>query len=221
MAVRAVIFDFDGLIVDTESPHLEAWREVFDAHGAELTFEAWAACIGTSGAFDPAEHLEQLLGRSFDRASIRRRTHARYLELLASAEPREGIVDWITGAQRAGLPLGVASNSSRRWVADGLARVGLVERFEVIVGCDDVGGRGKPAPDVYLEAVRRLGADPDVALAVEDSPHGVRSAKDAGLWCVAVPNDLTRGMDLGAADLVVRSAAEISFAEACALVVPA
>ncbi|MHB1973604.1 MAG: HAD-IA family hydrolase, partial [Acidimicrobiales bacterium] len=112
-----------------------------------------------------------------------------------------------------GLSLAVASSSPRAWVEERLAEVGLSQTFAV-VSCRGSGLAAKPAPDVYLDACRRLGVEPARAVAVEDSLNGLAAARAAGMRCVAVPGTITSGLDLGAADLVLGSLGEMSLDDA-------
>lgn len=207
--MKAFVFDFDGLIIDTEVAEFEAWREVYARHGAELTLDVWADVVGSAqGYFDPVAHLERLTGRPVDRAAAVSYRRRRTLEIIEGLPLLPGVAEYIAEAQRRGIKLGVASNSSSEWVTGHLRRLGLLDAFACI-RCADHVARGKPAPDLYLAAVACLGVAPDEAVAFEDSPHGVRAARAAGLFCVAVPSTLTRGLDFSAANLKVASLAEL------------
>lgn len=189
--IRAIVFDFDGLIIDTETPVLEAWREVFAEHGAELTLETWIDCVGRPpGTFDPSLHLEAMgivVDRERARMEMRRRARAR----IAEEGLRPGVGDWIERASELGLRLGIASSSSRDWVEGHLSRIGVLDRFQTLVCFEDVAAH-KPDPEPYRQAAQRLDVSPEETIAVEDSSHGLQAALSAGLWCVAVPNEVTR-----------------------------
>ena len=207
----ALILDFDGTILDTETPQYRAWCEVYEAHGLEpLDIDLWRANIGLdpgSERFDPYDHLTSLVGRVDTEIAVTRRRH-RMMDLIRAEEPRRGIVGWLAFARSRGLAVGVASSSPIGWVSEHLDRLQLGFEFEV-VSCAGGGLRGKPAPDVYLDACARLGADPGASLAVEDSPPGVRAARAAGLRCLAVPNPVTAGMDFVGATVVAGSLADL------------
>jgi HAD superfamily hydrolase (TIGR01509 family) len=212
--VDALVFDFDGLILDTELPIYTAWCVLFEDHGARPpTIEEWAAEIGTVGGLDLPGMLVERATRPVDltEADVWRRGHRDLL--LAEQQARPGVEAWLTEAEAAGLGIGIASSSEAEWVLPLLERIGLHTRFPYVV---NAGGplRPKPAPDVYLEACARLEVDPAHALAIEDSPNGIAAAKAAGLRCVAVPHELTETLDLSAADLRLTSLAECSLAEA-------
>ncbi|GIF18408.1 HAD superfamily hydrolase (TIGR01509 family) [Actinoplanes tereljensis] len=201
---KAIIFDLDGTILDTETPEFVSWQEVYADHDAKLDQTVWAQGIGTDSGFDPYAHLEALTGRTVDRPSIRAARHARFDDLIAAAEPRDGIVAWLDEAHDLGLRIGLASSSGSIWVTRFLDALGLRDRFEVLATRERV-EHSKPAPDLYELALSELGARPSEALAVEDSPNGVAAAKAAGLFCVAVPNPLTVDLALDAADVVLTS----------------
>ena len=211
--IRALIFDFDGLILDTEGPDYRAWQEVFQEYGQDLPLSVWCQCIGRSADwFDPLDRLEGLLGRRLDRPAILSRREARHRELVEAESVLAGVGDYLAEARRLGLRLGVASSSSRPWVAGHLRRLGLDAHWDCIRCWGDV-ERAKPAPDLYLAVLAALDVAPHEAMALEDSPNGVAAAKRAGLFCVAVPNPLTARLDLGLADLRLGSLAEMPLSE--------
>jgi HAD superfamily hydrolase (TIGR01509 family) len=206
--VAALVFDFDGVILDTEGPVFTAWREEFDAHGCPpLTIEEWAAEIGTTGGLDLVEMIRARATREFDEDAMHIRRRNRRDELLMHETTRPGVHAWLDEADELGLALAIASNSPLDWVESHLARLGLRHRF-VSLACFGNGLAGKPAPDTYLAACAAIGVDPGAALAIEDSPHGVAAAKAAGLRCIAVPHEITERLDLARADLRLRSLAD-------------
>lgn len=197
--IRALIFDFDGLIFDSETPDFVSWQETYTAHGVELAREVWNAYIGTI-TFDPYQHLEELVGRPIDRTAVHAVRKARDNELLAAQTILPGVEAYLAQARELGLKIAIASSSDHDWVDGHLQRLGLFDHFEQIHCSDDVGGVGKPDPAVYRAAVAALGVAPHEALALEDSPNGVRAAKAAGVWCTAVPNQMTRDLNFDHAD---------------------
>ena len=204
MPIRALLFDFDGLIVDTETPSYASWREVYREHGQELPLERWAAIIGTIGGFEPLDYLEELHG-PIDREAVRTRRQEHELELLEIEELRPGILDYLEEAKRRGLKTAIVSSSSRRWVDRHLTRLERSEDFDEIVTADRDRERAKPRPTLYLEALERLGVGAAEAIAFEDSPNGVAAAKAAGIFTVAVPNGVTASLGLEEADLLLES----------------
>lgn len=210
-----MIFDFDGLILDTERPEFEAWRYVFQKHGVEpLTVEEWAHCIGTRDALDPLDILAERLGEPLpDRDAAKAVGRPRHDELIALEEALPGVVDWLDEAHDLGLAVGVASSSHLEWVQGHLVRLGLIDRFACLSCFDDV-LKPKPAPDLYLAACQSLGVAPREAIAVEDSRNGILAAKAAGMAAVAVPHGLTAHLDFSEADLRLASLAELPLRDA-------
>jgi HAD superfamily hydrolase (TIGR01509 family) len=207
--IQAVIFDFDGLILDTEFPEFQTWQEIYQAHGCQLALEVWATGLGTSAeAFDPYAHLAGQAGCPIDREAIQQQRCQRYVELLGAKAALPGVRDYILEAKRLGLRLGVASSSSREWVVGHLTELGLSSYFDCIKCRDDV-VRVKPDPALYQAVVESFALQPSQAIALEDSPNGIAAAKRAGLFCVAVPNPLTRQLSLAHADLMVSSLADL------------
>jgi HAD superfamily hydrolase (TIGR01509 family) len=212
--ISAVVFDFDGLVLDTEWPIYAAWCAVFEAHDADPpTIEEWAAGIGTTDGVEVEAWLLERAVRRFDIDVVNEARRAHRDALLAQEKVRPGVVAWLDEADAAGLGVAIASSSPDDWVDAHLGRLGLRHRFDPIV---TAGGafRGKPAPDTYLEACAQLGVEPRHALALEDSPHGIAAAKAAGLHCVTVPHALTETLDLSAADLRLSSLSECTLADA-------
>ena len=195
MQVRALILDFDGLILDTETPEFLCWSDIFARYDASLTLEAWGIGVGTQDAFDPFEHLESLSGRPVDRAAVGAEIHDRMRERIELELPRPGVVALLDDARDAGLQVAVASSSYYEWVSRWLKRHALLERFDCIRTRDDV-VHVKPHPEVYLATAKRLGLDPSACLAFEDSPNGMKAAIAAGMRVIAVPNPVTANLQL-------------------------
>ena len=204
----AIVFDFDGLIVDTEGAGFISWREVYERFGAELNLNDWSHATGYVGGFDPALHLERLLGRRLDWSRIIPEREARNWELTLQAKTLPGIERLFEGARRHGLRIGVARNSGNGWLEEGLKRLGLRHFVEAVVTRDMV-MNPKPAPDVYLKTAQTLGIEPNRAVALEDSEPGCRAAKQAGMKAVAIPNEFSERQDFKVADLVVKSAEDL------------
>ena len=208
--IRAVVFDFDGLILDTEGPVYQAWAEAFDAYGcAPLTLDDRAAEIGTAGEVDTIGLIQERATLPLDLDAMHERRRARRDALLAQEVARPGVHAWLDAADALGLGVAIASSSPPEWVGTHLDRLELRPRFAHL-SCFEVGLKAKPAPDLYLAACRALGVAPREAIAVEDSPNGVTAAKRAGLFCVAVPNPITAQLDTSHADLKLQSLEEVS-----------
>jgi HAD superfamily hydrolase (TIGR01509 family) len=207
--IRALVFDFDGLILDTEEPIYRSWLEVYRAHGEELPFERWIQIVGsTTAGFHPQHHLEERLGRPLTKEVLERRIGRRTEMILAQAV-LPGVVQRLDEAREMGLRLGVASSSTGDWVRGHLERLGILDRFDCLRCRDDV-EHAKPEPDLYVAVLDCLGVMAAEAIAIEDSPNGVAAAKRAGMRCVAIPNSITERLDLSQADLLLRSLAEVT-----------
>src|SRR5262245_49579558 len=210
--ISAIVFDFDGLILDTEEPVYRSWLEVYQAHGQELPFERWVQIVGSTNAgFHPQHHLEERLGRPLPEDVLDRRIHRRTEMVLAKAV-LPGVVDHLEAARQRGMKLGVASSSTADWVRGHLARLGILDRFDCVRTREDV-AKAKPEPDLYLAVLECLAVSAAQAIAIEDSPNGVIAAKRAGMLCVAIPNSITQRLDFGEADLVLSSLADVTMAD--------
>lgn len=210
--LQAIIFDFDGLILDTEYPYYDSWREIYASFGLTLALPEWAALIGKGAAVlasTPYEDIENRVGRTLDHNLIRAARRAAFDRLMARETVLPGVEALITDAQRHDLLLAVASSSPRDWVIGYLERLGLRECFHAIC-CGDEVGQTKPAPDLYLAALRSLKVRAEATVALEDSAQGIAAAKAAGLFCVGVPNRITVSTDLSGADVQVGSRSDLS-----------
>jgi len=211
--IRALVFDFDGLILETETPIFQSWQELYQEHGLELGLDQWLANVGTAEeTFDPMTSLEQRLGRSLDQASILSRRRRRELELIHCQHILPGVRETLESARKMRLRIGLASSSPCEWVVGHLERLGLIGYFDTIAASDDV-ALTKPDPALYRTAVEWLGVAPNEAVAFEDSLNGLIAAKRAGLYCVVIPNALTQQLDLNEADIRLGSLEEMTLAD--------
>lgn len=205
--IKALVFDFDGLILETEGPIYQSWREQYAAYGIPLPMETWGQIIGTSDHFDVFGELERLAGIKLDREAVIARQKTRQTALVEGQPVRPGVEQYLRDARGLGLKIGLASSSSCAWVTGHLERLGLLHYFDCLCARDDV-RLTKPDPQLYTLAVNQLGVAPGEAVAIEDSPNGILAAKRAGLYCLAVPNELTCQLLLDQADLCVDSLAD-------------
>jgi HAD superfamily hydrolase (TIGR01509 family) len=188
---KGIIFDFDGVLVDTEWAIYQSWVQLFAREGQEISIATYSPCLGAGYShWDPAEHLEKLTGKKYD---WEKETPARQAVLEADLE-RSGLMagaqellDWCAGQ---GITLTVASSSSRRWVQGWLERLGIYARFAGVFTRTD-GYAVKPAPDLFLAAQQCMGLAKEECLIIEDSENGTISARNAGISCVAIPNRMT------------------------------
>jgi HAD superfamily hydrolase (TIGR01509 family) len=209
VAIRAFLFDFDGLILDTESASRAGWAWLYERHGQELPEEKWATVVGTHGAWDPMEHLEQLVGEPLEREALNESRYAHELSLIEVEELRPGIARYLGYAEEHGIKRAIVSSASRRWIDMHLERLERALGWDAILTADHDSARAKPRPTMYLEALDLLGVDAREAVVFEDSPNGIRAGRDAGLFVVGVPNAVTKDYGLDEADLVVASLADL------------
>jgi HAD superfamily hydrolase (TIGR01509 family) len=212
MRVRAFLFDFDGLILDTELASRAGWELLYREHGHELPAELWATVVGTTHApFDPMGHLEELVGEPLEREALNEKRYEHEMTLIEAEELRPGIAEYLAAARRQGLKRAIVSSSPRSWVDMHLERLEEAVGWDAICTADRDPVRAKPAPTLYLEALETLAVDADEAVAFEDSPNGVLAAKAAGVFCIAVPNEVTRdlGLEEAGADLVLDSLSDL------------
>ena len=222
-ALAAVVLDFDGLIVDTETPIFEAWLAAYRRRGQPLGLEEWQHALGTHGGFDPLEHLVALVegtGQGLDRDAVLAEVKEATAKGCDGQPLLPGVEALLRDAKALGLGRAVASSSSCGWVEGWLTRHGIRGLLDVVVARDDV-RKVKPDPELFLLAARRLGVEPAACVVFEDSPNGMRAALAAGMRCVAVPNALTRPLVRPDVDLVLESLAERPLADVLEALAPA
>jgi HAD superfamily hydrolase (TIGR01509 family) len=210
--LKALIFDFDGLILDTETPEVLVWQSIYKEHGFELPLEEWKKTVGGYGVsnFDAAEHLAQLSSGRLDPLSSKARYRTEADAIIHASPILPGVLQIIEEAKQAGLKVAIGSSSAHIWVDTHAQRLNIFHYFDFITCCDDVEpGRTKPHPDIYLKSLDRLEIQNHEAVVFEDSVNGVEAARRAGIFVVAVPNELTAQMGV-AGDLTVSSIAELS-----------
>ena len=199
MTTNALILDFDGTIIDTESPAFESTAQIWARHGVEFPMDWWLQGMGTDRKSTWVKELENRLGRSIDHDSVMEERQQIKNEMTESQPVLPGILELLEAAARRGITMAVGSSSPHKWVDRHLKRVGLYERFSHVVCRDDVGGVSKPAPDVFVQALGLLGVNADSGAVIEDSPNGLKAALAAGLRTVVVPNPLVKHLDFSGA----------------------
>ena len=204
--IKALIFDFDGLIMDTETPEVEAWQAVYAQYGQEFPLDAWVRDVvgSTASNLDPAAHLADLTGLDLDLPALHARVSSKRLEIQAGLPALLGVTEMVKTAQRLRLCLGIASSSKHDWVDKYLRQLQLFDLFDVVICREDV-EQSKPAPDLFLAVLKALNVAPQEAVAFEDSPNGILAARRAGIRVVAVPNPTTANGTIGEADLLLPS----------------
>ena len=207
--IRALVFDFDGLILDTETPLIDAYAEVHAAHGVPFDRTLFLRSVGHADyTFDPWHGFSQ----HADRVALEVQRRAAKDDLLMRQPILPGVVALIEAAKAGGLRIGMASNSQHSWVDPHLQRLGLFAQFDFIA-CREDAPSPKPEPDLYKLVLNRFGLRGHEAIAFEDSHAGALAAKRANLWVVAVPNESTAHHDFSAADLKLASLAEVTLGE--------
>lgn len=210
--MNAVIFDFDGLIMDTETATFDAWREIYRRHGHPLTIETWAQCVGTDfGGYDPQRELEALLDRELDWEPIHAERRASIMATLSQYDALPGVRDRLREAGELKLPCAVASSSPRWWVEHWLKHLGLLDAFENVTCLEDT-GKVKPHPSLFQHAAGKLGASSSDVVVLEDSLNGLHAARAARMRCVIVPSAVTAHLAFEGAWRVLSSLDELSLA---------
>lgn len=208
----AVLFDFDGVLVDTEWAIYQAWLRTFEMHGHELPLEVYTRCIGSDFAtWSPKTHLEDLSGLAFDWHDLDARRQEEIMRDLKHQGTMLGVVGLLDQLAANGVRCAVVSSSSHAWVDGWLTRLGIFHRFETVV-CRGDAPQIKPAPDLYQEAAKRLQLKPEQCLVIEDSLNGAKAAIAAEMRVWIVPNRVTTGLDFAVADRVFASLEELATA---------
>lgn len=211
--IKALVFDFDGTIIDTETPWYYAFRDRYKSYGVELTLEQYSQCVGTSlHQFNPYTYLMTEHGLPIDEEEFRAAVHQDHKEWMGKEQIRPGVIDYLEAAKAAGLRIGLASSSKRDWIERHLDVLGIGHYFEFMATADDV-AKVKPDPELYRLTLAGLGVEPGEAVAVEDSPNGARAAAAAGMHCIIVPNELTKllSFDEGSLNKHAESLADVDF----------
>lgn len=210
MNFAAVLFDFDGVLVDTEWAIYQAWLGTFQAHGHDLPLEVYTRCIGSDFAtWSPKTHLEDLSGLAFDWHDLDAKRQDAIMTDLAGEGTMPGVISLLEKLTTRDIRRAVVSSSSHHWVDGWLEKLDFGGHFESVV-CRGDAPRIKPAPDLYLEAAKRLGLEPAECLVIEDSLNGMHAAQAAGMNVWIVPNRVTAGLDFSAADRLFPSLVDLA-----------
>lgn len=208
--MKALIFDFDGLILDTEMPRYAAWQEIYARHNCSLEISEFAAMLGSDDSnFDFHKDLEQKFGQEIDWESITPKRIELNNSLLKQEEVLPGVRDYILRGKELGLKVALASSSPKCWIERNLPLTGLAEFFDLIVTLEET-GKAKPDPALFNVTLEKLLLSPNDAIVFEDSPNGCKAAERAGIFCVAVPNRITKCLNFDKPDLLMNSMTEIS-----------
>lgn len=206
--IKAIIFDFDGLIIDTETAWYEAYKETMGFYKCDLPLEQFVKCIGTDDTV-LYEFFKDQLGDDCNIEEIEARAKSLHKVKMKTPQAREGVEDYLKEARNLGYKIALASSSTKEWVTHYLEELGLLNYFQVIITRDDV-EKVKPAPDLYLKAIKALHVRATEAVAFEDSLNGLQSAVTAGIKCVIVPNPVTESLAFEKYELRLKSMTEKS-----------
>lgn len=211
--IKAIVFDCDGLLIDTETAYYKAFRDVFQQYGVDLPLDVYLNCVGTSfDHFNPYDYLQERVGRSLDIEAVEQEVVRKRDELNAQQSLMPGVEAYLREAKRTGLKIGLASSSSSGWIEEHVGRCGALHYFDTIQTKDKV-SEVKPNPELYLRALHELGVSGEQAIAFEDSAHGLNAAKAAGMHCVIIPNSITSHLTFADYDLRLRSMADMPLTE--------
>jgi HAD superfamily hydrolase (TIGR01509 family) len=213
MRIKGIIMDFDGLILDTETPAVQAWQAIFEQYGQAFPLNEWCKTLGSDYTkFDAVAILEETTHTNIDRAQINQTYRELEARFLSQQTILPGVIEVLLSAKKLGVKTGLASSSDPQWVYGHLHRLEIYNLFDCTHTAEDVQCL-KPAPDLFTLTLLDLGLGPDEAIVFEDSPNGIRAAQAAGIYCIAVPNSVTRHLDTSFADEHLDSLAQITLAE--------
>ena len=203
---KAIIFDFDGLILDTESVELVIWTKLYAEKGLVFDEQSYNLVIGSDGitGFDPAKALAERPDENRDPDEIRSHMRAISYDYAQSLQPLPGVVELIDRAREEGFLIAIGSSSVDKWINTHLSRLGLLGKFDVTVTSDQVKS-AKPSPDIFLKVLEKLGVQPEDAIVLEDSYNGILAAHRAGIRAIAIPNPVTKFQDFSLASDVLES----------------
>jgi putative hydrolase of the HAD superfamily len=211
MALKGLIFDFDGLIIDTEMPCFYAWVELFNHYGFPFTMQDYGKIIGTDhSSYNPAKQLSQLTNGLLLPDEINENVLKRTRELIELQPLLPGVLEFLRTIAQLNLPIALASSSKRDWVEGYLSKLKIRQYFAYVCTFNDV-KNVKPNPELYLLALKKMELPASETIAFEDSPNGIKAAKAAGIYCIAIPNQITKTLDTTLADKVADSFFDLHF----------
>ena len=190
---RVVIFDFDGLILDTETVELNLWRKIFSEHDILFDLESYLKTIGsiTSKTYEPSKILAEVVKNGETPSDIYRKVEKQIIDQLDGEKPLPGVLKTIQTAKSMGIKTAVGSSSTLDWVKPHLVRLGIWNQFDTVVTFEDV-NECKPSPEIFLKVLERLDVQPHNAIVLEDSENGVLAARRAGIPVIVIPNEVTK-----------------------------
>nr|WP_212927610.1 HAD family hydrolase [Oceanobacillus sp. J11TS1] len=210
--MKAVIFDFDGLILDTETAWFDAYKEVLrDQFQFDLPLEEFVKYVG-SDETQLYFYLQKELGSQLNIEGIRNEAAKLHTRYIKNAKARDGVSDYLKDAKEAGLKIALATSSNTAWATTHLTNLNLLSYFDFFVTKDMV-EKVKPAPDLFLKALEKLGVEPHEAVVFEDSLNGLVAAQEINIPTVIVPNPVTASLAFENYHLKLNSMADLSLQE--------
>jgi len=209
MVIKAIIFDMDGTLVDSEPMHYLAWKEIFQKYGEELEGQFFADNFSGRGSMNTASFLKEASKTKVTAGELIEEKNKRYIELAKKVRQREGARDLVIMMKKK-YKICIATSSERSETVDTLKSAGLSDLFEVVVTADKF-EKLKPHPDIFLFTAKQLDVDPKNCLVIENTNVGVLAAKSAGMKCIAAPDVLSRKQDFSSADRIVKSLNDIDY----------
>ena len=209
--MKAVIFDMDGVIIDSEPIHFEVDMQTMKDLGCEISVEELEKYVGTTNEYmftdikknyNIRKSVEEIINYNVEMVKNK--------IIQSNLEPIEGIRELLIDLKNKNIPAAIASSSPKDFIDVVVSKFELKDYFKYIVSGEEV-ANGKPAPDVYIETAKKLGLSPKDCTVIEDSKNGVLAAKTAGMKCIGFQNSNSGNQDLSKADAIVKSIAEIKF----------
>ena len=203
--IKAIIFDFDGTIIDTETAWFIAFRDAYQEYGVELSLEKYSECLGTSlHSFNPYTYLSTHHNISINLDEFRNYVQKKHSEMMKKEPIRPGVLAYLQTAKAAGIKIGLATSSDRAWIDKYVDLLGIGAYFDCYCTADTV-KNVKPDPELYLQALDKLNVSANEAIAIEDSPNGARAAVAAGLHTVVIKNTITKQLPFSTGHHTIQS----------------
>lgn len=211
--IKGIIFDFDGVILNTETIEFRVFEDIFNEYGVKLPLEMWEKRIGgNKNNFDPYDYLIEYTQLKIDKIDLKKNKKIRYEKRIGNENLLPGVYSYLEAAKKMNIQIGLASSSPRKRIVDLLKRFEILHYFTHLATAEDV-DHVKPNPDLYLNVLEKMNLEPSHVIAIEDSPTGLMAAKRAGIYCVIVPNDVTKRLTFQQYDLRVNSLDEIELSD--------